>query len=179
MNSKIFKLLTVYSLISTIMAFHANSVSAIWDELGKFTNNNKTPRHIKRGAAESLAAQTQSTTGNPIDVESKKEDSKHSHIYNIDLNTIRSEYHVEDAIRSLCIYPKWCQTVTSFYVSPLNTFSCSDENLFVHLDVQTFDVKDSKTFNEPIIKKSVAYLPPKGAMQPTKKTSADCPYFRV
>ena len=179
MNKNIFQLLAVFALFTAISSFHANSVSAIWDELGKFTNSNKTSRHIKRGADESLAAKTQPTTANPIEADSKKEGSKHSHIYNIDLNTIRSEYHVEDALRKLCIYPKWCQYVSTFYISPLNTFSCSDENLLVHLDVQTFDESKPKTFGEPLIKKSVAYLPPNGDFQPTKKTTDECPVFRV
>jgi hypothetical protein len=180
MSSKIIKLWIFYTLISTILSNHENSVSAIWEELGKLTNTNKPSRHIKRGSDESSKTQfsTKESSRKTLNSDDKKE-TKHSHMYNIDLNTIRSEYNVEDALRYLCIYPKWCQSVSRFYISPLNTFSCSEENLLIHLDVQTFDETNSTTFKEPKDLKSVAYLPPKGSLQPTKKTTDDCPVFRV
>ena len=157
--------LLVIMLISSFHEFHCKSVVDIWNDVLVLSQKDNSTRHVKREADTS-----KDTPGS----------KKHEHIYNIDLNTVKAEYHVSNSNRKICIYPNWCQPVGNFYVSPLNTFSCSDENLLIHHDVQGFEVaKCSTTFEKPTITKGVSYLPPKGDLQKEQKITQECPLFRT
>ena len=160
-----FLILLVITLFSSFHECHSRSVKEIWNDVLALSTKDNSPRHVKREAP---------TTNDTTDAK------KHEHIFNIDFNTVKAEYHVSNKNRKICIYPNWCQPVGNFYVSPLNTFSCSDENLLIHHDVQGFEVdKCSTTFEKPTITKGVSYLPPKGDLQKEQKTTKDCPLFRT
>jgi len=120
------------------------------------------------------------TAGGKEDHSKKEIDEKiksHPHIDNIDLNLIRGEYLIENAKeRFICLYENFCQNITKFYISPLNNFLCTNENLLVHLDIKTMD--SVETVNNPNILKGTAFLPPKGQFQRYQKPTSVCALVR-
>ena len=176
MRTLLVTLLCFTIMVSTFVQSKSLNLTSDW--FNELLTNNKEGRGKRETRDES--AQIHVTPGGKDEGKVKaKVENKHNHIYNIDLNTIKPEHHVQDAKdRFICLYKNICQNVSSYYVSPMNTFDCTNEYLLVHLDILAYDPENPKTLIEPETLQGVAFLPPKGQLQRYQKTTESCALVR-
>jgi hypothetical protein len=89
---------------------------------------------------------------------------------------IRAEYHIQNVEnRYICFSPSYCQNITSYYIAPSNTFSCTNKYLDIIIDKILEPSQDAEgLFLSETNRQAIAYMPSIGELQRRQESIEEC-----